>query len=85
MARKVAILARECGMAVELGDVPVESLVPEPLRAVSSSAEYMQRLPDYDSEMAERLQQAEASGECLRWGLAWCSCCRGGLRCHGAQ
>lgn len=67
VARKVTILARECGMLVELADIPVESLVPEPLRALPSAAEYMQKLPDFDADMGQRLKEAEASGECLRY------------------
>jgi len=67
VARKVAILARECGLGVELGDIPVESLVPGPLRAVASGADYMARLPEFDGEMATRLKEAEASGEVLRY------------------
>lgn len=30
--RQVIILARECGLKLELSDIPPESLVPEPLR-----------------------------------------------------
>ncbi len=32
----------ECGLNVELEDVPVQSLVPEPLRSVKTGDEYMQ-------------------------------------------
>jgi len=67
VARKVAILARECGMELELSDIPVESLVPEPLRAVSTSAEYMARLPEFDASMTQRLEEAAAAGEVLRF------------------
>jgi len=67
VARKVAILARECGLMVEMSDIPVESLVPEPLRAVKSSEEYMSRLPEFDKDMDARLKAAEASGEVLRY------------------
>lgn len=67
VARKVAILARECGVMVELADIPVESLVPKPLQSVQSGSEYMARLPEFDGEMGQRLKEAEASGECLRY------------------
>ena len=54
-------------MNVELGDVPVRSLVPEPLQGLATGEEYMQRLPEFDGEMAALLAEAEAAGECLRY------------------
>lgn len=45
VARKVVILARECGLQLELGDVELESLVPEPLQASPSVLDFMGRLP----------------------------------------
>lgn len=45
VARKVVILARECGVRVELEDVKVESLVPEPLKDTPSVLDFMGRLP----------------------------------------
>lgn len=67
VARKVVILSRECGMMVELEDVHVESLVPEPLRQTSSVEEFMERLAEFDDEMGQKLADAEAAGECLRY------------------
>ncbi len=67
VARKVAILARECGMHIELSDIPVESLVPEPLRACKTAAEYMAGLPKFDEEMGRRLKEAKDAGEVLRF------------------
>jgi bifunctional aspartokinase / homoserine dehydrogenase 1 len=67
VARKVTILARECGLPLELDAVPVRSLVPEPLQSCATAEEYMQRLPDHDGEMAALLAEAEAAGECLRY------------------
>ena len=51
---------------LELDSIPVQSLVPEPLRAVASSADYMARLPEFDADMDAKLREAEASGDCLR-------------------
>ncbi|KAL5976680.1 Bifunctional aspartokinase/homoserine dehydrogenase 1, chloroplastic [Asimina triloba] len=64
VGRKVIILARECGLKLELSDIPVESLVPEPLRVISSAEEFMQQLPQFDKDMEKRRQDAEATGEC---------------------
>lgn len=46
VARKAVILARQCGLDAELADVALESLVPEPLRNVATTDEFLQRLPE---------------------------------------
>ena len=46
-------------------------VVPQPLRASASAEEYMQQLPQFDSEMARERQEAEdVRRGCLkiRWG-----------------
>ncbi|KAL3574140.1 hypothetical protein D5086_024753, partial [Populus alba] len=67
VARKVIILARESGLKLELSDIPVQSLVPEPLRASASAEEFMEQLPQYDNEMARARQEAEDAGDVLRY------------------
>ncbi|KAI9114925.1 hypothetical protein K1719_013938 [Acacia pycnantha] len=67
VARKVIILARESGLKLELSDIPVESLVPEPLRASASAQEFMQQLPKFDEGMMKKQQDAENAGEVLRY------------------
>eukprot|EP00854_Cymbomonas_tetramitiformis_P009756 gene9756-11561_t len=67
VARKVTILAREAGLQLELKDIPVQSLVPEPLQSVESADEYMERLPEFDSDMAKLAEEAAAAGEVLRF------------------
>ncbi|KAJ7954339.1 Aspartokinase-homoserine dehydrogenase [Quillaja saponaria] len=67
VARKVIILARESGLKLELADIPVKSLVPEPLRASASAQDFMQQLPKFDQDLAKQQQNAEDSGEVLRY------------------
>ncbi|KAL9332829.1 hypothetical protein ACSQ67_002439 [Phaseolus vulgaris] len=67
VARKVIILARESGLKLELSDIPVENLVPEPLRVSASAEEFMQQLPKFDQELAAKLKDAESAGEVLRY------------------
>lgn len=66
VARKVVILARECGMDVELNDLEVESLVPEELTDVSVE-EFMKRLPEHDGKAAKRLEEANQNDSVLRF------------------
>ncbi|WJX71109.1 Bifunctional aspartokinase/homoserine dehydrogenase 1, chloroplastic [Trifolium repens] len=67
VARKVIILARESGLKLELSNIPVESLVPEPLRACASAQEFMQQLPKFDPEFAKKQEDADNAGEVLRY------------------
>ncbi|GLT71547.1 hypothetical protein SLA2020_435570 [Shorea laevis] len=67
VARKVIILARESGLKLELSDIPVQDLVPEPLRASASAEEFLQQLPQYDQDMTNNRQVAEDAGEVLRY------------------
>lgn len=66
VARKLIILAREMGLKLELGDVRVESLVPDDLTG-GSSDEFLAQLPRYDEQMAKRFNAAKARGRVLRY------------------
>jgi aspartokinase/homoserine dehydrogenase 1 len=66
VARKAVILAREAGLALELDDIAVESLVPAAL-ANASVDEFLQRLPDFDAPMADRVAAARRAGQVLRY------------------
>jgi aspartokinase/homoserine dehydrogenase 1 len=65
-ARKLIILGREMGLRLELGDVQLESLVPAAL-AACSPAEFLDRLPEFDASMAQRLKAAQSRGRVLRY------------------
>ncbi len=69
VARKLTILARELGQSIEISDIPVQSLVPEALVDVPIN-EFLDRLPDYDSEMDALYQEATAAGKQLRYVAA---------------
>jgi len=66
VARKLIILGREMGLALELKDVKVESLVPAEL-AGGSIEEFMEHLPRHDAALASRLAAARARGKVLRY------------------
>ena len=66
VARKLTILAREAGMPLSLGDVEVESLVPESLRAADRDG-FMAGLASLDAPMQARLDAARANGCVLRY------------------
>ncbi|TXG57455.1 hypothetical protein EZV62_018768 [Acer yangbiense] len=80
VARKVIILARESGLKLEYADLPVQSLVPEPFKskkqyfsfldsieACASAGEFIEKLPQFDHDLAKERQQAEDAGEVLRY------------------
>ena len=65
-ARKLIILGREMGLRLELADVQLESLVPRSL-ASCTAEEFLERLPTFDTAMAERLQAARSRDRVLRY------------------
>jgi aspartokinase/homoserine dehydrogenase 1 len=66
VARKLTILARELGHKLELGDFPVQNLVPETLRD-GSIEEFLERLSEHDNEMKSLYEKARAAGKRLRY------------------
>ncbi len=66
VARKTVILAREAGLALELSDVAVESLVPAPCMDGDVAA-FFARLPGFDAAIEARRAAAAAQGQVLRY------------------
>ena len=66
VARKLIILGREMGLTLEMSDVEVTGLVPPALVGVSVE-EFMDRLPDFDADMAAVLDTAKQRGQVLRY------------------
>mmetsp|Transcript_20433 Transcript_20433/g.33851 ORF Transcript_20433/g.33851 Transcript_20433/m.33851 type:complete len:408 (+) Transcript_20433:71-1294(+) len=73
VARKVTILARQCGIDIALEDVPVESLVPEPLQKWSPKEgqvladAFISEMAAFDDDKTALLADADAAGEVLRY------------------
>ncbi len=66
VARKLVILAREQGLAIELADVEVASLVPESIRD-GDSKQFMDRLEAMDAPMQALLDEANRENKVLRF------------------
>jgi len=66
VARKVAILAREAGLPLELEHVEVQSLVP-PQLVDRSVPDFLAALPSHDAAMAAVWERARAEGKVLRY------------------
>ncbi len=66
VARKLVIVGREMGLALDLESVEIESLVPAELRDCDVAG-YMEKLPAYDARMAARLAEATQAGRRLRY------------------
>lgn len=68
VARKLTILARLAGLPVESPtSFPVQSLIPKELESVASGDEFLQRLPEFDSQMEETKNAAEKEGKVVRF------------------
>ncbi|KAH8666696.1 homoserine dehydrogenase [Xylariales sp. PMI_506] len=68
VARKLTILARLAGLPVESPtSFPVQSLIPQQLESVSSGDEFLEKLPEFDSEMEGTKAAAENQGKVVRF------------------
>ncbi|MHC1478987.1 homoserine dehydrogenase family protein [Frateuria aurantia] len=66
VARKLLILARVAGFALGTDEVEVESLVPAPLREVSTEV-FLASLDQLDDALGRRCAEASARGHVLRY------------------
>jgi len=66
VARKLTILAREMGQKIEIGDFPVENLIPEDLRDASVE-DFLRDLARYDDDMKALYEEAREDGKSLRY------------------
>jgi aspartokinase/homoserine dehydrogenase 1 len=66
VARKLTILARELGQSIEIGDFPVQDLVPAGLGSLSID-DFLDKLSNYDDRMFELYNEAETKGRKLRY------------------
>jgi aspartokinase/homoserine dehydrogenase 1 len=66
VARKLTILARELGQNIEIGEFPVQNLIPEALRD-GSIDDFLDKLSNYDDEMKALYDSAAARGKKLRY------------------
>ena len=66
VARKLTILARELGRTIEIGEFPVQSLVPESLQNCSIE-EFLQRLPEFDADIHALYEGAQSENKQLRY------------------
>ena len=66
VARKLLILARTAGWALDRDAIQVENLVPEPLRSGHRAA-FLARVEQLDAPLARRQAQAQAHGTVLRY------------------
>jgi aspartokinase/homoserine dehydrogenase 1 len=66
VARKLTILARELGLGLEIGEFPVQNLVPEALRDCTVE-EFLDRMADHDTEMESLYRKAAEDDKQLRY------------------
>ncbi len=66
IARKLIIIARELGQEIQLGDFPVQNLVPERLKELAVE-EFLCNLQKHDDEMLELYQETRSNNQSLRY------------------
>jgi bifunctional aspartokinase / homoserine dehydrogenase 1 len=67
VARKILILSREAGLALELQDIKVENLVPEDCRGEMSVEQFFNKLATHNEYFDKLAQEASTRNEKLRY------------------
>ncbi|MEM1283263.1 MAG: bifunctional aspartate kinase/homoserine dehydrogenase I [Chlamydiota bacterium] len=67
VARKILILARECGHALELEDVTVEALLPQAVFDAESIDQFFSLLGEHSKGLNDRRDQVVKQGKALRY------------------
>jgi aspartokinase/homoserine dehydrogenase 1 len=67
VARKLLIMAREAGLALELSDIKVESVLESSFDASGDVANFMSNLVQLDEKFSQRINAAKAEGKVLRY------------------
>lgn len=67
VARKLLILARLSGLALEFKDIKIENLVPPKARKAKTVEEFFVKLKESDSYFEAKLKHAEENGKVLRY------------------
>lgn len=79
VARKLLILARECGFKLELSDVDVQGAVPSEFLQGNNAAEVIANIKKADESFAKLTADAKAQGKVLRYVGSIkdgkCTCC----------
>lgn len=67
VARKILILARECGLPLELSDVVIEPILPIECYSSSSVPDFYRELDTYTEQLETKKKTAETEGQRLRY------------------
>jgi aspartokinase/homoserine dehydrogenase 1 len=64
--RKLIILAREAGLAIEPDEVPIQSFLPEPCTQAATLSDFFTALQEADTYFGKMVHQAAQEGQALR-------------------
>ncbi|AYN24851.1 bifunctional aspartate kinase/homoserine dehydrogenase I [Buchnera aphidicola] len=67
VARKLLVLAREIGYAIELKDISIEPILPEKFKNNQNSEEFLIKLQELDLSFTKRVNKARNLGNVLRF------------------
>lgn len=66
VARKFLTLAREIGLQLEMEDLEIETLIPDPLKELDGET-FLERLPEFDGYWKKRMDEALSKQKTLRY------------------